>query len=77
MRTRDSAFRALVSIATALVAARASEVDGDTTPRSLCDPSLSNATLFDFSIKNVYGNESVDLSQLRGKVTLLVNVATF
>jgi len=61
-----------VSIATALVA-----VSAVTNPRSVCDPSLSNSTLFDFSIKDVYQIEDMDLDQLRGKLTLVVNVATY
>lgn len=72
-----SALRALISVVGALELARASEVDGDTNPRSVCDPKLSNNTIFDFSIANVYGNETIHLSQFRGKVTLIVNVATY
>jgi hypothetical protein len=70
-----SVIGAFLSLTAAL--AGASEVDGDTPPRSTCDPSLSNSTIFDYSINNVYGNESIDLSSLRGKVTLIVNVATY
>ena len=73
----ESAVRALISLAGALVVARGSEVDGDTNPRSVCDPSKSNQTIFDFAIGNVYGNETIHLNQFRGKVTLIVNVATF
>ena len=73
----ECALRALVSLAGALAFARASEVDGDTNPRSVCDSTLSNHTIFDFSIPNVYGNETIHLNQFRGKVTLIVNVATY
>ena len=73
----EGALRALVSLAGVLAWARASEVDGDTTPRSVCDSTLSNYTIFDYSIPNVYGNETIQLNQFRGKVTLIVNVATY
>lgn len=68
-----SAVSALLTIAAAYIGA----VDSVTSPRSTCDPSLANGTLFDFSVQNVYENASIDLSALRGKVTLIVNVATY
>ena len=73
----ESAVRALVSLVGALAVVQASEVDGDTNPRSICDPSKSNRTIFDYSIGNVFGNETINLNQFRGKLTLIVNVATF
>lgn len=72
---RGSVVGALLSLTAAVVGA--SEVDGDTPPRSTCDPSLSNNTIFDFTFQNVYGNASIDMTSLRGKVTLVVNVATY
>ena len=65
-------MRALLSLAGALVLARA-----DVNPRGVCDTSGSNQTAFDFSFKNVYGNETIKMDQFRGKVTLVVNVATY
>lgn len=50
---------------------------GTVPPRSKCDPSLSNGTIFDFQIQNAYKNASLDLESLRGKLTLIVNVATY
>ena len=73
----EGALGALVSLVSALALARASEVDGDTNPRSICDPKLSNHTIFDYTIANVFGNETIHLNQFRGKVTLVVNVATY
>ena len=45
--------------------------------RQPCDPSLSNQTIFDFSLPNVYQNGTIDLSEQRGKLTLFVNTATY
>lgn len=72
---RVGTISALLTLTAAFAAA--SEVDGDTPPRSTCDQSLANGTLFDFSIKNVYENASIDLNAFRGKLTLVVNVATY
>ena len=69
----------LISLAGALVLAR-SGVNGGShplNPRSTCDPTSSNQTIYDFSVGNVFKNDTIHLSQLRGKVTLLVNVATY
>ena len=69
----------LISLAGALVLA-CSGVNGDLhsmNPRSTCDPTKSNHTIYDFFIGNVFGNDTINLSQFRGKVTLLVNVATY
>ena len=46
-------------------------------PRQSCDPSLSNQTIFDFSLPNGYQNGTIDLSEQRGKLTLFVNTATY
>ena len=74
----DCVIRTLVSLAIVLVGGRASEVDGDTNPRSICTPATSNHTLLDFNnVLNVYENETLDLAQCRGKVTLMVNTATY
>lgn len=72
---REGAVSAILSLTAAFVGVR--EIDGGIPPRSTCDPSLSNGTIFDFSINNVYGNASIDIASLRGKVTLIVNVATY
>ena len=45
--------------------------------RQPCDPSLSNQTIFDFTLPNVYQNGTIDLSEQRGKLTLFVNTATY
>lgn len=74
---REGALYALFSFAAVIGGSFASEADGDVPPRQKCDPSLSNQTIFDFSLPNVYQNGSLDLSMLRGKLTLIVNVATF
>ncbi|KAH3699935.1 hypothetical protein DPMN_074896 [Dreissena polymorpha] len=45
--------------------------------RQACGPPTNNQSIFDFSIRNVYDNATIDLSQFRGKLTLVVNVATY
>ena len=40
-------------------------------------PNSENTTLYDFSLQNVHKNETIDFSSYRGKVVLLVNVATY
>ena len=72
----ESVVRTLISLAGALVLAQ-NGVNGDTNPRSTCDPTASNQTVYDFSIGNVFKNDTIHLSQFRGKVTLIVNVATY
>lgn len=74
---REGALYALFSFAAVIGGSFASEADGDVPPRQKCDPSLSNHTIFDFSLPNVHQNGTLDLSSLRGKVTLIVNVATY
>lgn len=70
---REGALYALFSLAT--VASATATID--VLPRQKCDPLLSNHTMFDYSLDNIYQNASLDLSQLRGKLTLVVNVATY
>lgn len=40
-------------------------------------PSSENTTLYDFQLKNVHMNETINFSDYRGKVVMLVNVATY
>ena len=40
-------------------------------------PGAENRTLYDFHLRNVHLNETLDFSQYRGKVVLVVNVATY
>jgi len=74
-----SAVYALFSICAAIAGGgvRASEADGAVPPRQMCNPSLSNGTIFDYNLPGLYQNETIDLSALRGKLTLVVNVASF
>ncbi|WAR12444.1 GPX-like protein [Mya arenaria] len=39
-------------------------------PRQVCSPSTGNQTVYDFRFRNVYNNETFDLAQFRGKLTL-------
>ena len=68
---------ALVSIMATLSGALASDVDYDTNPRSICDPSKSNKTIHDFTFPSVYQNDTIDMSLFRGKVVMVVNTASF
>ena len=63
---------ALCCFATILIIARA-----DDEYRKTCHPLPSNETIYDFSLENVYQNETLDLSEYRGKVVFLVNTATY
>lgn len=45
--------------------------------RQVCDPSPSNQTIYDFSLDDVYQNDTIDFSAYRGKLVLLVNTATY
>jgi len=36
-----------------------------------------NQSVYDFTFKNVYDNETLSMSQFRGKLTLVVNVALY
>lgn len=49
----------------------------DIKPREKCYPTASNETIYDFTLSNVYQNETLDLSQYRGKLVLLVITATY
>lgn len=40
-------------------------------------PSSDNTTIYDFTLKDVYKNRDINFSQFQGKVTLIVNVATY
>uniref|UniRef100_A0A2C9JW72 Glutathione peroxidase n=1 Tax=Biomphalaria glabrata TaxID=6526 RepID=A0A2C9JW72_BIOGL len=40
-------------------------------------PANDNRTIYDFSLKNVHQNVTINLSDYRGKVVLIVNVATY
>lgn len=40
-------------------------------------PSSDNTTIYDFTLKDVYKNRDINFSDFQGKVTLIVNVATY
>lgn len=40
-------------------------------------PSSDNTTFYDFKLRNVHKNDTINFSDYRGKVVLLVNVATY
>ncbi|KAH3699933.1 hypothetical protein DPMN_074894 [Dreissena polymorpha] len=66
----------VVSTLVWLAAVVGSVVSSDT-PRQACRTPTNNQSIFDFSIRNVYDNATIDLSQFRGNLTLVVNVATY
>lgn len=72
---REGALYALFSLAAAIRGALGDVTD--VSPRQKCLPSTGNTTIYDFTLPNVYQNETLDLSELRGKVTLFVNTATY
>jgi len=46
--------------------------------RVICNPSIDdNSTIHDFSLKDVHNRNVIDLSAYRGKLVLMVNVATY
>jgi len=67
-------FNALFAFATVFTGNVAGK---EVLPRQPCDSSLSNRTIFDFTLPNVYQNGTIDLSEQRGKLTLFVNTATY
>lgn len=69
--------RALFSLMSALAVAWTNCLDAQPVNRTTCDPSRRNQTIFDFSMDNVFKNGTIELDELRGKVTFIVNVATF
>ncbi|KAH3699937.1 hypothetical protein DPMN_074898 [Dreissena polymorpha] len=73
----DGVLSALVSLAAIVGSTVGSEADNAIPPRQACRPPLGNQTIFDFSIRNVYDNATINMSQFRGKLTLVVNVATY
>ncbi|WAR04250.1 GPX-like protein [Mya arenaria] len=69
----ESALRALLTVASLVGGAVGAGNRDGVNPRQVCNPSTGNETAYDFQFFNVYNNETFDMAQFRGKLTLAVN----
>ena len=62
----------------AAVVAVLSPIKGQSNGVGLCHvPSSDNGTIYDFQMQNVHKNGTIDFGDYKGKVVLIVNVATY